>query len=99
MFEIAPLAAFHAATPFCGGHIVVSRQVGVLLPITAYGAQQQVGEKTADEDGDSSADNNADPLAHVCRASSRSWSRMNSAVNLPAVLALMSEVLATVSAS
>ena len=36
----------------------------MLLPITAYGAQQQVGEKTADEDGDSSADNNADPLAH-----------------------------------
>ena len=54
MFEVAPSAAFHAATPFYGGHIVVSRQVGALLGITAYGAQQQVGEKTADEDGDSS---------------------------------------------
>ena len=98
MFEIAPLAAFHAATPFCGGHIVVSRQVGVLLPITAYGAQQQVGEKTADEDGDSSADNNADPLAHVCRASNRSWSRMNSSVTAPAALSFTSDVFATVSA-
>ena len=41
------MAAFHAATPFYGGHIIVSRQVGVLLPIITYGAQQQVGEKTA----------------------------------------------------
>jgi hypothetical protein len=98
LFEVVPLAAFHTATPFYGGHIIVSRQVGVLLPITAYGAQQQVGEKTADEDGDNSADDNADPLAHVCRASSRSWSRMNSAVTAPAALGFKSEVLATVSA-
>ena len=98
MFEVVPLAAFHAATLLDGGHIVVGRQVGVVLAIAAYGAQQQVGEKTADEDGDSSADNNADPLAHVCRASSRSWSRMNSAVTAPAALSFTSDVFATVSA-
>ena len=90
------MAAFHAATPFRGGHIVVSRQVAVVLAITAYGAQQQVGEKTADEDGAGSAENNADELAHVCSASRRSWSRMNSAIPAPAALSLTSEVLATV---
>ena len=98
LVEVAPLAAFHAATPFRGGHIVVSRQVAVVLAITAYGAQQQVGEKTADEDGAGSAENNADELAHVCSASSRSWSRMNSAVTAPAALSFTSEVFATVSA-
>src|SRR4051812_6006133 len=98
LFEVALLAALHAATPFRGGHIVVSRQVGALLPIAAYGAQQQVEEKTADEDGDSSADSNADRLAHVCRASSRSSSRMNSAIPAPHVLPFTSEAFATVSA-
>ena len=100
MFEIAPLAAFHAATPFCGGHIVVSRQVGVLLPITAYGAQQQVGEKTADEDGTSSAENttpattisvattssSATTLSTVAAAHCSSSKRLGYRVNLEPVV-------------
>src|SRR5258705_4256693 len=98
LVEVAPLAAFHAATPFRGGHIVVRRQVGMVLAITAYGAQQQVGEETADEDGHINAENNADPLAHVATPPSRSGSQINSGAPPPPAWPSTSKAPATVSA-